>query len=74
MRNKSKTRSVGYGWVGRWDDGTLGWFLPNHLTGYRNDGPNDNEHLKGETVFKCRITIEQVLSTNGREITKRIPE
>ena len=26
-----KRKTVAYGYVGEWNDGTLGWFLPQHL-------------------------------------------
>ena len=41
-----KKQSVSFGWVGRWNDGTLGWFLPRHLA-YPPNGP---EVPAGETA------------------------
>jgi hypothetical protein len=30
----SNKKTVGYGFVARWHDGTLGWALPEHLCGH----------------------------------------
>lgn len=53
---------TGYGYVGFWDDGRLGWFLPRHLSGYVDQREPiqtwpewSNE---GEPVQLCRITLE----------------
>ena len=61
-----KKQSVSFGWVGRWSDGTLGWFLPHHLA-YPPNGP---EVPAGETAVLCRITVELVRDSMGREIRK----
>lgn len=76
-RNYSKAgkkKTVGFGYVGRWKNGTLGWFLPTHLCG-RRDGsehPNDEAGVYSnddDRFALCRITIEQV--PGAREIRHR---
>jgi hypothetical protein len=37
---RSKDKAVGYGYVGEWDDGTLGWCLPKHLAGWHTKNFN----------------------------------
>lgn len=68
-------RSVGYGYVGRWSDGTLGWFLPDHLTGdkWTNDPPSTHECAHNATFVLCRVTVEQVFDSRKRAITRRVP-
>jgi hypothetical protein len=78
----SKTKTVGYGYVGRWggEEHALGWFLPKHLCGSRlmAESPNDRAELfvrkgeEGEQFVLCRITVEQVFDCNGRPITRRV--
>jgi hypothetical protein len=69
---RSKTKTIGQGWVGRWRDGTLGWFLPNHCSGYKNgaDRWNDDPIIKDEKVYLCSITIKQKFKKNGSPITR----
>lgn len=62
----------GSGWVGRWQDGALGWFIPSHVFGYKNlhEPANDNENLKGERVYLCDIIIRQRFDKKGRPIVR----
>lgn len=76
MVKKNKDVQVGYGYVGRWNDGSIGWFLPNHCSGGRRncDGISqfalENGIAKGETFALCRITVEVVHDKRGREIRR----
>lgn len=72
-----KEKVVGYGYVGRWGDGTLGWFLPMHLSSYGEKYPaipsgNKYEFCHGELAEKCKITIEPLKNKNGKPIRRRI--
>ena len=69
---RSKTKTVGYGWVSKWKEGTLGWFLPAHLCGYNgsNEIFNGHECQKGEMAYLCRIEVKQVFDSKGREIVR----
>jgi hypothetical protein len=70
---RSKTETVGFGFVHRWCDGSLGWFLPQHLSGHGRsfiDRPNSNENAKHEPAFLCKITVTQVFNKRGRPIIR----
>ena len=72
----------GFGYVGQWCDGRIGWFLPEHLSPARKatypDPPND--HAVGiikaspsnrmERFYLCQITATPVLDKRGRPITR----
>lgn len=65
----------GKGYVAVWQNGKLGWWLPNHLyDGRTNERPNSNAvtkgYLKGERVFLCEIIIKPLKDKKGRPITK----
>jgi len=74
MKRISTTKTIGKGWVGRWRDNTLGWFLPTHCSGWSNwsNPPNESHILKGEKVYLCKITVEQIFKKNGRAITRNV--
>lgn len=62
-KKKDPNVTVGYGYVGRWHDGTLGWFLPTHLLGYNirlPEPPDSQGFAKGELFELCKITVEKV--------------
>ncbi len=71
-----RTKTIGYGYVGTWLDGTLGWFLPEFLGGYRGQTeppPRAVRKLasaKGDAFVLCRITIEAVPGVR-RKIVRR---
>jgi hypothetical protein len=73
------SKTVGYGYVGRWDDGTLGWCTPAHVQGT----PGYNEPVSelgkqnaapDQRFYLCRITVEMVTDSRGRKITRRASE
>lgn len=73
----SWTKTVGFGYVGRWKNGDVGWFMPRMVGGrHDNEPPNDDASKfvgdDGETFVLCRITVEQVFASNGRAITRRV--
>ncbi len=65
-----KEKLISYGYVGRWLDGTLGWFAPKHLSKYnslkRPSPPVYNEFTEGEKFELCKITVEPVPSRRRR--------
>lgn len=73
-RNKaaSPDRSVGYGYVGRWNDGRIGWFLP-CFTSHPRRSPAESSMPADypDPVFLCRVTVEVVRDSRGRAITRR---
>lgn len=60
-------KSVGYGFVGKWRDGTLGWCLPKHLA-QGNNTPDIEPWNQNEKAVLCKITVEKVMRKDGREI------
>jgi hypothetical protein len=72
MRKKrSKNKVVCYGYVGRFDDGTLGWGVPTFLTqrvGILSQYYSDNPLLRGSLFEKCKITIEAIPGARRQRI------
>ena len=69
QRHRSKTKTVSLGWCGRWGDGTLGRYMPPHLTGYPAVRSRD-PYFKGKKCIRVRITVEQVFDKRGRAIER----
>jgi hypothetical protein len=69
-----KNTIVGYGYVGVWADGTLGWCLPDHLHSSnsvrRNQrcAPHPEWSNIGEPSYLCKITIQRVPNKRMRRI------
>jgi hypothetical protein len=66
-----------YAYVGLWDDGQIGWCLPSHANKYdtvHSPAPATDrweEHAEnGDRAYICRITVEQILDSLGRPITR----
>lgn len=76
-RARGTKKTVGYGFVGRWMDGTLGWWLPNHISGMPRERAEpynpclDDLYNKPENLVLCKITVEQVFGKNGRVIGRK---
>lgn len=64
------TKTVGYGYVGRWIHGHLGWSMPRWLTGTTGEleRPEPTDWNTGERHVLCRITVEVVTDERGREL------
>ena len=87
VRRDKFTKTVGEGWVGKWDDETLGWGLPHFLSSNRKDRnrlPDDIDHSwfysapdsskissKISRSYLCRITVEQIFDKNGKPIVRK---
>ena len=74
---KVKDKTVGYGYVGRWSDGTLGWFMPMCMSNNSERHPyipsgKEYSFCWGELAEKCRITIEPIKNHKGLPIRRRI--
>jgi hypothetical protein len=74
MHPKSVT---GYGYVGQWRDGTLGWFGTSSITRYHSrkypGGPSngwEQSAVAGDRAFLCRITVTPVYDKQRRPITR----
>ncbi len=73
-RNASADKAVGFGWVGRWSDGTIGWILPDHLLCYPKgtEAPDHRPYVDPDKrLVRCRITVEVLKDRCGRPITRR---
>lgn len=70
--SKNMKKEVGYGYVGLWSDGTLGWCLPEHLSPYIKypQKITAEDWNVGEWSYKCKITIEPIKNEKGK-ITRR---
>lgn len=78
MKKKAqKKKLISYAYVGKWDDGELGWNLPAYLTRYdtldRPAKPYMESHTIGKPHYLCKVTIELVKSRapNGRQLQRR---
>lgn len=68
-----KRKVTAYGYVGEWRDGTLGWFLPKHLSSRasleRPAQPMPTfSSMIGEHGVLCKITIEEVPNKRKRKV------
>lgn len=67
----------GFGYVGTWRNGKLGWCGVSHVTGWSRrtpDGPSEaweKYALPGDVAYLCRVTVTPVRDRLGRPITKR---
>jgi hypothetical protein len=73
-----KNKTIGYGFVGRWYNGSVGWCMPRHLSQSsvrgRSEPPSDvfDENAKdGDCAVLCKITVEVVHDKLGREIRRK---
>lgn len=67
-----KTKTISYGYVGRWDDETLGWSCPEFAVRYGSEYPTARNWNRGQPHYLCRITIEQVFDSLGRPIVRTL--
>lgn len=75
---RDSNKTVGYGYVGRWQDKVIGWALPSYIHPYNRRGlaeqPSQLFHENAQPddrAVLCRITVEVVKDKLGREITRR---
>ncbi len=80
-RYRTSEKTIGHGYVGQWSDGSLGWFMPAHLSGNgrkypdkprMSEGPYGIFPPEGGQGFLCRITVERVRDKRGRPIVRRV--
>ena len=68
--------TTGYGYVGVWDDGEIGWFMPDFIDNQNGrrypSEPNDQIGLydKEHRTFLCEITVTPVTDKCGRPVTR----
>jgi len=72
-----KDKSIGYGLVARWSDGTLGWAVPAFVYGralyLRPHQENLAANMGVPVRFEyCRITIEAVTDSLDRPIVRYV--
>ena len=81
MKLKTPKPRTGYGYVGTWNDGSIGWMVTDFISGaydkrcpddaFRDDGCH--EHMLGQRLFLCEIRLVPIKDKRGRPITKIIP-
>jgi hypothetical protein len=78
MKPKTIRGTVGRGYVGAWNDGRLGWFLPDHLEPSTSHLSADKAASHpdwsniGVPSYLCKITIEPITTKAGRLIVRRV--
>jgi hypothetical protein len=72
MKKKDQNRVSGYGYVGRWKDGSLGWCMPTHLYDANSrrypNMPIPTPWNEGTLSQLCKITVEVVPGIRRRRI------
>ena len=68
---------TGIGWVGFWNDGTIGWAMPPHIDprypAALYESGHDRDYVReGDEFVRCRIIIEPLLDARGRLIVRRM--
>jgi len=70
-----KDHVVGLAWCGRFNDGSLGWAMPAHVTGYGEpirSSVDDRDWVHaGDAFYRVRVTVELVTDKRGRPIIRR---
>ena len=66
---------ISNGWVGQFVDGSLGWNMPGHLAPWSPNNPHKGfirvaTWRDKQRYFLCRITIDPILDSMGRPITR----
>lgn len=69
----TRNKTIGYGWTGRWVDGSPGWFMPRFVHGGSVEPAIVDSYCAGETCYLVRVTVEVVKDKRGRLITRRFP-
>ena len=71
----TRAKAVGYGFVGQWADGTIGWCLPEHMASGSLIEPPSRigraNSTRADRFLLCRITVAVVRDSLGRSITRR---
>jgi len=69
---RTADKAVGFGWVGRWADGTIGWRVPEHVTGFQEvERPRATRFMRPtKKLTRCRITVEVLPDKRGRPVTR----
>lgn len=61
----------GRGYSGVWNDGTLGWYAPKHVSpGKHTTDPINNDNTKGHRFFLCEVVLVPIKDSLGRPITR----
>lgn len=71
---KSTTTTRGFGFVGRWNDGRLGWSMPHVLSGNPRRFPDSPEAERSwarhAPHYLCEITVRLIKDKRGRPIVR----
>ena len=77
MKIKTPKSTKAYGFVGVWDDNSIGWSMPQYLhkhdtrhnpSSYRKD--TSPCFLNYDRLYLCEVTIKPILDKLGRPITR----
>ena len=79
-RVKIPRKTAGYGYVGMWGDGSIGYLLCDFLSGFGRKYPDPPSHQwnsllddgSKERVFLCRIKVTPMRDKLGRPLTRII--
>lgn len=78
---KNKNKTIGFGYVGQWIDGTLGWSMPEFVSGSGKGTKTDRKYADkprnegrpwaaDEPHYLCKITVELIKDKRGRPIVR----
>jgi hypothetical protein len=68
----TKKKTVAYGFVGKWNDGSPGWCVPEFIHAGWSRAPEAKYFNNGAPSYFCKITIEQVFRKDGRAIVRKM--
>lgn len=68
----------GWGYVGAWANGNVGWYMPEFLPGWSRSASKapisprarENSFANAKRFYLCEITVTPVLDKRGRPITR----
>lgn len=73
MKKVKKDKTISKGWIGRWNDGSIGWCSPEHLSGHTRwaDKPAERYYVSNKDWFyMCKITVEVLKNKKGNYIKR----
>ncbi len=78
--NKNKINlpkpTKGHGFCGVWQDGNIGWNIPNHLSKYNIKYAAEKPYIRdfyfdnNDRLYLCEINIKPIKNKLGRPITR----
>lgn len=75
MKNIKNKKTIGYGYCGIWQDGTIGWQVPKYLYNDKHniEKPDFSQSVisDNDVFVKCKITIEPMKDKRGNIIKRK---